>query len=155
MELNTEYKLIYDGNGGTGGPEPVIKLSNEHYVIFSASEMTPRREGYIFSGWSLSREGETWIFGGDYFSVTARETTLYAMWTKADEEAVVVADATTEAVEPLGVFSESNGNSNSGVGVSVGMSFILAAVILGAIALIFFRAKEPRILSIEEIDEKK
>ncbi|MBR3368874.1 InlB B-repeat-containing protein [Candidatus Saccharibacteria bacterium] len=155
MEGNTVYTLTYDANGGEGAPGVAIKNSNENFAIFTAESLTPVRPGFVFSGWSFSPTGEAMIHAGDLFTVTARDTTVYAIWTEALTEDEVISSATEENAEPLGVFSSSDSNDSQVqiVGDAIGFAFIGAAVILGLIALLLFRQRQPRIISKEEEEE--
>lgn len=155
MEGNTVYTLIYDANGGEGAPGVVTKNSNENFAIFTAEAVTPKREGFVFSGWSFSPSGEAMVHEGDLFTVTSQNTTIYAVWTEALSADEVTQDAVAENAEPLGVFSstESNDSQVQIVGDAIGFAFIGAAIILGLIALLLFRERQPRILSKKEEDE--
>ncbi len=159
MENNVVYTLTYDTNGGEGVPAVATKNGNESYAIFIADYATPHRDGFVFSGWSFSpsasADDSMIIHGGDFFTVISREATLFAVWTEAavvDETSVVSEEG---EVEPLGVFTTSSLDGRvNGVSDAIGFAFIGAAVVLGVIALILFRQKEPRILS-REIEEEE
>ena len=155
MEGNTVYTLTYDANGGEGAPGVATKTSNENYAIFTTDSLTPVRPGYVFSGWSFSPNGEALLHGGDLFSATSTNMTIYAVWTEASTEEDVLNNAVEENAEPLGVFTSSDSN-NSQIqiaGDAIAFAFIGAAVILGLIALLLFRQRQPRILSKEEEKE--
>lgn len=155
MEGNTLYTLTYDANGGEGGPGVATKNSNENFAIFTATDVTPVRQGFVFSGWSFAKDGEAAIHAGDLFTVTSREMTVYAVWTEANSEVLTTDDAETENTEPLGVFSSSDSENSQiqVVGDAIAFSFIGAAIILGLMALLLFRQRQPRILSKEEEEE--
>ena len=157
MENNVVYTLTYNANGGDGVPATVKKMGNESYAIFSADYVTPHRDGFVFSGWSFSPvasgDDSMLIHGGDFFTVTSREATLFAVW--SSESTLIESAPSVEEgeVEPLGVFSSSVDSKVNLLSDAIGFAFIGAAVVLGVIALILFRQKEPRILSREEVEE--
>lgn len=159
MENNVVYTLTYNANGGDGVPAVVNKMGNESYAIFSADYVTPHRDGFVFSGWSFSPiasgDDSMLIHGGDFFTVTSREATLFAVWTEAASVESIESAAVAEdgEAEPLGVFASSIDGEVNTVSDAIGFAFIGAAVVLGIIALILFRQKEPRILSKEEVEE--
>ncbi len=154
MGQNVEFKLIYDSKGGIGGPEGQTTIGRDNFAVFSVSEITPYREGYVFAGWSYDGDNEVDFYPGGSFAVNKQETTIYAVWTKAENDVAVIDNAVEENVEPLGVVSSSSSQSSaSNLGFSVGIAFILGAVFLGVLALILFRAREAKIISMEEIDE--
>lgn len=156
MEGNTLYTLTYDANGGEGGPGVATKNSNENFAIFTTTDVTPVRQGFVFSGWSFVRDGEVTVRPGDLFTVTNKDMTVYAVWTEAGADETIGDDAEVENAEPLGVFSQTESNSSQiqVVGDAVAFAFIGAAVILGFIAILLFRQRQPRILSQEEEKEE-
>lgn len=147
-----EYKLNYDLNGGVGGPESAVVVGNENYVIFEISDITPHKDGYVFSGWS-TKNSDSRMFGGDIFSVTNKETTVVANWTKAEMSEVIEEDAVSGSTEPLGVVVSSDSYS-SGAGFLIGVSFIFSAIVLGAVFLLLVHKRQPKILSMEDIEDK-
>lgn len=159
MENNVVYTLTYNANGGDGVPAVATKMGNESYAIFSADYVTPHRDGYVFSGWSFSPsasgDDSMLIHGGDFFTVTSKEATLFAVWTEAASVESVESAAVAEdgEAEPLGVLTSSLDGQVNLVSDAIGFAFIGAAVVLGVIALILFRQKQPRILSKEEVEE--
>ena len=70
------YTVHYDINGGEGVPEPQIKTKN---VTLTLSTVCPVRPGYLFQGWSVSKDGAAVYQPGDEY--TANDSvTLYASW---------------------------------------------------------------------------
>ena len=75
-EANTYY-VIYDANGGIGGPSKEEKI---HGVDLILSSKEPTRTGYTFLGWSTSSTASTGTYNaGGKFTVN-KDTTLYAIW---------------------------------------------------------------------------
>ena len=73
------YTVIFDANGGSGGPLSQPKLEGKTLTL---TDKAPTREGYEFIGWSTDRNATTaaYVAGGSY---TANESaTLYAVWEK-------------------------------------------------------------------------
>ena len=73
----TTYTVTYDANGGTGAPSPQTKQKG---VLLTLSSQEPTRAGYVFEGWSLTKNGVVQYKPGGTFSVDANST-LYAIWT--------------------------------------------------------------------------
>ena len=72
-----KYTISYDANGGSGAPEPQIKVYSETIQL---SDVKPIRDGYIFDGWGLTNNdtSATYQAGGEYTS--NEDITLYAIW---------------------------------------------------------------------------
>lgn len=73
--LANNYALIYDANGGSGGP-PVSSASNGASV--SLANDIPVRAGYTFNGW-LDASGETYQAGAT-FTMPSSSAVLRATW---------------------------------------------------------------------------
>ena len=71
-----KYAIRYDGNGGTGVPEPQVK---DYDATATISTTKPTRQRYNFLGWSTSPTGDVKYHGGDKYSTNAN-LTLYAVW---------------------------------------------------------------------------
>ncbi len=69
--------ILYDANGGTGGPTYQMKNYGEEFNLSSA---VPTREGYTFLGWSSKADATTieYSAGGSYPHNI--NVTLYAVW---------------------------------------------------------------------------
>lgn len=77
-EDNRTYSLSYSANGGDGAPSMVTNVSGEVII----SNVTPRREGFAFDGWSLSANATTGEYhAGETINVTSN-IILYAIWQK-------------------------------------------------------------------------
>lgn len=71
------YDIIYNDNGGTGGPNRQTKHIDEDLVI---SYTEPTRAGYVFMGWAGSSSAdEADYLPGDTYDTNA-STVLYAVW---------------------------------------------------------------------------
>ena len=84
VETRTLYRYIakdhtvtYDANGGTGAPDPQIKVHGEALTL---SDTIPNRDGYVFLGWAADQTAtEAEYQPSDSFTTDA-DTTLYAVW---------------------------------------------------------------------------
>ena len=80
---NQTYKVIYDGNGSTGGTAPAD--ANNYLpgatVVVLANTGSLVRNGYIFAGWGTSAGGGTVYTPGASFTIGSVNVILYAQWT--------------------------------------------------------------------------
>lgn len=80
-ELAT-YKVIYDGNGSTGGSEPID--SNEYTFGTYATILsygTLSKAGYKFIGWNTEADGTGTLYQAGYnYYMEAEDITFYAQW---------------------------------------------------------------------------
>ncbi len=82
-EYSTEntFALKFDVDDGTGAPiaQPVTVVAPQCIMTIPAD--TPSKEGYVFVGWShrAGAESADYLAGGS-ITLTAPETTLYAVW---------------------------------------------------------------------------
>ncbi len=82
-EYSTEntFALIFDANKGTGAPtaQPVTVVAPQ--CVTTIPDTEPSREGFVFLGWSHRSDAtsEDYHAGGS-ITLTAPETTLYAVW---------------------------------------------------------------------------
>ncbi|MCI9141800.1 MAG: hypothetical protein HFH87_04145 [Lachnospiraceae bacterium] len=76
-----KYRLIFDDNGGTGGPGILSKTAEGvGEVYFQIPNIIPTKAGYEFKGWDVEPSASTVSCEpGDTLTVTS-ETTLYAVW---------------------------------------------------------------------------
>lgn len=71
------YKVAYHSNGGTGTPASQTKI---YGVTLTLSRSKPKRNGYIFLGWSTNSRAFTPMYiSGGKFTVN-KNVTLYAVW---------------------------------------------------------------------------
>ena len=90
LHVEVEFRLVFDANGGEGGPvlDPVKTF--EDSVSFKIPSGKPKRDGYRFMGWADSKDakGPSYDIGANI--VVSEENsvngtrTLYAFWVKAD-----------------------------------------------------------------------
>lgn len=73
---SNQYKVIFDGNGGTPSKKE-IKVS---YGLTYGALPSASRIGYTFNGWFTSKTGGAKINSNTAVSITANQT-LYAQWT--------------------------------------------------------------------------
>ena len=91
-----DYTIRYDLNGGAGAAD--YPLTNvQHGRNFTISNVTPKRNGYVFNGWLSESSGQKYGVG-DNFTANA-STKLVAQW----------------AVENKRINFDLNGGSYSGV----------------------------------------
>lgn len=74
----TSYTISYDLNGGAGSFSSQKKWHGEDITLHGHS---PTRTGYIFGGWSLTKNG-SFAYGAGYGFSLNESKTLYAIWTK-------------------------------------------------------------------------
>lgn len=75
--------LVYDANGGVGGPGIQTVQTNATYAVVSIQSAIPSRTGYTFGGWSMNADGSgTRYYPGS--TITVRPNTrIYAVWIPA------------------------------------------------------------------------
>ncbi len=77
------YSVKYEGNGATGGQEPVDSQSyeNGHTVTVSDNSGNLVRTGFTFDGWNTSADGSGVSYLANHtFNINASDVTLYALW---------------------------------------------------------------------------
>ena len=98
-EYRWSFELKFDANGGTGAPATMTDGNNDTYRntnSFKIPQQEPRREGYVFLGWSEKQNATaaTYKYGGEhaYCQVKAEgeesgfgTKTLYAVWEEESE----------------------------------------------------------------------
>jgi len=86
LEYTGKYHVVFDANGGTGGPVSITKeLSSGDRVILDLSNKVPQREGYHFKGWAAYPEADDVIESFilcEYPYVYASK--FYAIWDEID-----------------------------------------------------------------------
>jgi uncharacterized repeat protein (TIGR02543 family) len=79
------YKIIYDGNGATGGSVPVDSsgyVPGSTVIIMNNGTLT--RTSYTFNGWNTVSNGTgTPYSAGSTLAMGSGDITLYAQWTLA------------------------------------------------------------------------
>ncbi len=75
------YTVTYEGNGSTGGTDPVDQTKTHGVDLTLSDQGTLVKTGYTFSGWNTAAEGSgTAYAAGATYSVESGAT-LYAQWT--------------------------------------------------------------------------
>ena len=75
-----QVKVSYDANGGTGTMESMTGDVGSEIVI---AQNGFARSGYTFTGWNTQADGKGTAYkAGDSFTLTDKDTVLYAQWNK-------------------------------------------------------------------------
>ena len=75
-----EYNIIYDMQGGTGGPKNTTRKYDEIYVV---SDVVPKKSGYVFKGWRLEGFGHynsSLYHGGERLGSADNDLKFIAQW---------------------------------------------------------------------------
>lgn len=87
IQQETTYYLIFNDNGGSGGPGQLsYGPTTDTTHLFTIPNTVPQREGYDFAGWSVNRFGTGTIYNpGETINLGDTGTqhttfTLYAIW---------------------------------------------------------------------------
>ena len=78
----TEYqgKLTYDANNGKGAIDSATGVAGESVTV---AENRFTRNDYTFTGWNTQADGKGTAYkAGDSFTLTDKDTVLYAQWSK-------------------------------------------------------------------------
>lgn len=75
----TDYKLSYNANGGSGAPASQTKVGTGS-ATFTISSTTPTRTGYTFKGWATSKTATSAAYAAGGSITISKNTTLYAVW---------------------------------------------------------------------------
>ena len=75
-----QVKVSYDANGGTGTMKSTTSDVGSKIVIQQSGFI---RSGYTFTGWNTQADGKGTAYKpGDSFTLTDKDTVLYAQWSK-------------------------------------------------------------------------
>ena len=75
-----QVKLIYDANGGAGTIDSTTGAAGESVTV---AENVFTRNNYTFTGWNTQADGKGIAYkAGDSFTLTDKDTVLYAQWSK-------------------------------------------------------------------------
>ena len=87
-----QVKLTYDANGGEGTIDSATGAAGESVNV---AENVFTRDDYTFTGWNTQADGQGTAYkAGDSFTLTDKDTVLYAQWSKnAPAQAKVSYDA--------------------------------------------------------------
>ena len=101
-----QVKVSYNANGGAGTMEPVTGDVGSKIVI-RQSGFT--RSEYTFTGWNTQADGKGTAYkAGDSFTLTDKDTVLYAQWSK---NSASVGTGTNGTAKPTGI-PKTGDNSN-------------------------------------------
>ena len=90
-----QVKVSYDANGGTGTMESITGDVGSQIVI---EQNGFARSGYTFTGWNTQADGRGTAYkAGDRFTLTDKDTVLYAQWSKNSDSA---GTGTNETAKP-------------------------------------------------------
>lgn len=106
IPASEQYMLIFDDNGGSGGPGTLTQVVNAgESAVFTIPGICPVRKGYTFVGWSEIRDANSedlLLYENNAYSVSYGSSVLYAVWEKVPSYAVVY----TDGVEGKFVFDD-------------------------------------------------
>lgn len=122
----TEYhvKLTYDANGGIGTMSAETGAAGK-IVTVAQNEFT--RNNYTFIGWNTQADGKGTAYKpGDSFTLTDKDTMLYAQWSKNSDSAGTGRNGRNRTVKPTDL-PKTGDNSN------LALWFVLLLVSGGAI----------------------
>ena len=75
-----QVKLTYDANGGEGAADSAPGAAGESVTV---AENVFTRNNYTFTGWNTQADGKGTAYkAGDSFTLTDKDTVLYAQWSK-------------------------------------------------------------------------
>ena len=75
-----QVKLTYDANGGEGAIDSATGAAGESVTV---AENVFTRNNYTFTGWNTQADGKGTAYkAGDSFTLTDKDTVLYAQWNK-------------------------------------------------------------------------
>ena len=75
-----QVKLTYNANGGEGATNPATGAAGESETV---AENVFTRNNYTFTGWNTQADGKGTAYKpGDIFTLTDKDTVLYAQWSK-------------------------------------------------------------------------
>ena len=75
-----QVKLTYDANGGAGTIDSATGAAGESVTV---AENGFTRDNYTFTGWNTQADGKGTAYkAGDSFTLTDKDTVLYAQWSK-------------------------------------------------------------------------
>ena len=75
-----QVKLTYDANGGKGAIDSATGAAGENVTV---AENVFTRNNYTFTGWNTQADGKGTAYkAGNSFTLTDKDTVLYAQWSK-------------------------------------------------------------------------
>lgn len=118
-----KIKYVYHSNGGTGTMEDTEIAWG---TTGNLSKNLFTREGYIFSGWSLSQNGDLkYIDEDSVTNLTDQDQTidLYAVWDRVNDTYIFNANGGTGTMEPFVVSYDTSANLPANQFKKAGYSF--------------------------------
>lgn len=102
----SKQSLSYDANGGTGTMESITGDAGSKTVI---EQNGFARSGHTFTGWNTQADGKGTAYKpGDSFTLTDKDTVLYAQWSKNSGSAGTGTNGTAKPIDS----PETGDNSN-------------------------------------------
>ena len=116
QENVTEYqvKLTYDANGGVGTIDSTTGAAGESVTV---AENVFTRNNYTFTGWNTQVDGKGTAYkAGNSFTLTDKDTVLYAQWSKNSGSA---GTGTNETAKPnTGTGTNGTAKPSAGTGTN-------------------------------------
>ena len=101
-----QVKLTYDANGGEGATDPASGAAGESVTV---PENVFTRNNYTFTGWNTQADGKGTAYKpGDSFTLTDKDSVLYAQWSKNSGSAGTGTNGTAKPIDS----PETGDNSN-------------------------------------------
>ena len=101
-----QVKLTYDANGGEGATDPATGAAGESVTV---PENVFTRNNYTFIGWNTQADGKGTAYKpGDSFTLTDKDSVLYAQWSKNSGSAGTGTNGTAKPIDS----PETGDNSN-------------------------------------------
>ncbi len=92
-----KVKLSYDANGGKGTIDPATGAEGESETV---AKNVFVRSGYTFIGWNTQPDGTGTAYKpGDSFTLTDKDTVLYAQWSKNSGSAGTGTNGTAKPID--------------------------------------------------------
>lgn len=108
----TEYtfNLVFDTDGGTGGPGKISFVSEERSYPTEIPSDTPAKVGYDFRGWGESAGTDTIRYKpGDTITLSPGTKTLYAVWKQTSYVLILDTNGGKEASRTLTGYGQLGG----------------------------------------------
>lgn len=101
-----QVKLTYDANGGEGAADSAPGAAGESVTV---AENVFTRNNYTFTGWNTQADGKGTAYKpGDSFTLTDKDSVLYAQWSKNSGSAGTGTNGTAKPIDS----PETGDNSN-------------------------------------------
>lgn len=101
-----QVKLTYDANGGEGATDSATGAAGESETV---AENVFTRNNYTFIGWNTQADGKGTAYKpGDSFTLTDKDSVLYAQWSKNSGSAGTGTNGTAKPIDS----PETGDNSN-------------------------------------------